>query len=187
MVEEYADGQPVASYLYGNDIDEALQMTKGSAVYYYHTNHLGSTMAISDADGAIVERVDYDAYGQPTFYDADGNVLAQSSIGNAILFTGREYDTESGTYYYRARSMHPNVGRFMQYDPLMYVDGMNLYSYVGNRPIILVDAFGLFSWEDFSETSNNLSLLASISGLPEEISITGSLYFGAIGLAVDLP
>lgn len=145
MVEEYADGRPVVSYLYGNDIDEALQMTKGSAVYYYHTNHLGSTMALSDADGAIVERVDYDAYGQPTFFDVDGNALAQSSIGNAILFTGREYDAESGTYYYRARSMHPNVGRFMQKDPLIYIDGLNDILYVYNNPSKFIDAFGFSS------------------------------------------
>ena len=143
MVEEYADGQPVASYLYGNDIDEALQMTKGSAVYYYHTNHLGSTMFLSDADGAIVERVDYDAYGQPTFFDADGNIIAQSSIGNAILFTGREYDAESGTYYYRARSMHPAIGKFYQKDPMMYINGMNDFYYVGNRPFVFKDPKGL--------------------------------------------
>ena len=143
MVEEYTDGQLFASYLYGNDIDEALQMKRGSSTYYYHTNHLGSTKALSDAAGAIVERVDYDAYGQPTFFDADGNVLAQSSISNTILFTGREYDAESGTYYYRARSMHPNVGRFMQKDPLGYIDGMNNYCYVGNHPIILIDPKGM--------------------------------------------
>ena len=142
MVEEYTDGQLTASYLYGNDVDEALQMKRGSSVYYYHTNHLGSTMALSDATGAIVERVDYDAYGQPTFFDPDGSVLAQSSIGNAMMFTGREYDAESGTYYYRARSMHPNVGRFMQNDPLGYVDGMNLYQYVGNNPISFKDYSG---------------------------------------------
>lgn len=142
MVEEYTDGQLSASYLYGNDIDEALQMKRGSSVYYYHTNHLGSTVALSDADGAIVERMEYDAYGLPTFFDTDGNIMAQSSIANAILFTGREYDAESGTYYYRARSMHPNVGRFMQYDPYMYIDGMNTYSYVGNMPIVMIDPLG---------------------------------------------
>lgn len=145
MVEEYADGQPVASYLYGNVIDEVLQMTKGSAVYYYHTNHLGSTMALSNADGAIIERVDYNAYGQPAFFDANGNTIAQSSIGNAILFTGREYDAESGTYYHRARSMHPNMGRFMQKDPLIYINGMNDYGYVGNLAVVMVDPWG----EDF--------------------------------------
>lgn len=142
MVEEYTDGQLAASYLYGNDIDEALQMKRGSSVYYYHTNHLGSTMALSDAAGTIVELVDYDAYGQPTFSDADGNVLAHSYVGNAILFTGREYDAESGTYYYRARSMHPNMGRFIQKDPLLYINGMNDYGYVENMAIMMLDPYG---------------------------------------------
>lgn len=143
MVEEVTVGM-VTSYLYGNEFDETLQMKRSSATYYYHTNHLGSTMALTDAAGSVVERVDYDAYGQPTFIDATGNVLAQSSIGNNILFTGREYDVESGTYYYRARSMHPAIGRFMQHDPLMYVDGFNDLSYVDNMPIEAVDIWGLF-------------------------------------------
>ena len=141
MVEEYTDGQ-FSAYLYGNNIDEALQIKRGLSVYYYHTNHLGSTMALSDADGVIVERVDYDAYGQPTFFDADGNILNQSSVANSILFAGREYDAESVTYYYRARTMHPDVGRFIQYDPLRYVDGMNMYSYVNNMSILMVDPDG---------------------------------------------
>ena len=168
MVEEYIDGKLNASYLYGNDIDEALQMTKGSAVYYYHTNHLGSTMALSNHDGAIVERVNYDAYGNPTFFDVDGNVMAQSSIGNAILFTGREYDSETGTYYYRARSMHPNIGRFMQKDPLMYIDGMNEYSYVNNSLSLYTDPWGLFSTK---EIVNALGKNCEILQCEEEIVI----------------
>ena len=142
MVEEVTDGV-ATSYLYGNNIDEALQMKRGADVYYYHTNHLGSTMAITEKDGKVQERVEYDVYGAPSFFDADGSSIAASSIDNAILFTGREYDAEMGNYYFRARTQHPAVGRFMQKDPLMYVDGMNDYSYVVNSPIIYVDLLGL--------------------------------------------
>ena len=204
MVEEYVDGQLVASYLYGNGIDEALQMTKGSAVYYYHTNHLGSTMALSDANGAIVERVDYDAYGQPTFFDADGNKLAQSTVGNAILFTGREYDAESGTYYYRARTMHPTIGRFMQKDPLIYIDGMNNNNYVSNSPILSFDPAGLSTITDIinsfiggsnsnigcgnilfdmilelanSDFVNNLGPISTIFDLLEQLTKYTNVYF----------
>ena len=141
MVEEIT-GDDATSYLYGNDIDEALQMRKGGKVYYYHSNHLGSTMALSDADGKLQERVDYDAYGEPLFYDGNGKQIAESSVGNNILFTGREYDAEAGIYYYRARSMHPGLGRFMQKDPLMYVDGMNDYAYTYNSPIVYKDIYG---------------------------------------------
>lgn len=144
MVEEYNDNTLAASYLFGNNIDEALQMTRGDKTYYYHTNHLGSTMSLTDAEGKLVERVAYDVYGVPTFSDAKGAELATSSVGNNILFTGREYDAELGIFYFRARSQHPYIGRFMQHDPLMYVDGMNDYLYVNNMVTYYNDPSGEF-------------------------------------------
>ncbi len=152
MVEESTDGT-VTSYLYGNNIDEALQMSRKSETYYYHTNHLGSTMGLSDAKGKIVERVEYDVYGMPTFMDADGKVLAASAVGNNILFTGREYDAETGDYFFRARSMHPMVGRFMQKDPLGYVDGMNDYAYCLNNSVYFIDPLGTMT---INEIGKNL-------------------------------
>lgn len=152
MVEEYKSGKLSASYLYGNNIDEALQMNRGDKVYYYHTNHLGSTMAISGKNGSLVERVAYDVYGAPTFSDADGTRLSASSVDNNILFTSREYDVELDIYYFRARSQHPEVGRFMQHDPWGYVDGMNDLGYVENRSVMYIDYYGLFDtdYTDFT-------------------------------------
>lgn len=141
MVEEVTDGI-VTSYLFGNGIDETFQMKRGDEVYYYHTNHLGSTMALSDEDGALKERVEYDAYGAPAFYNAEGKSVDGSLVGNNILFTGREYDAETGNYYFRARTLHTGLGRFMQKDPLMYVDGMNDYLYVKDTPINFSDPYG---------------------------------------------
>lgn len=148
MVEELTDGTLV-SYVYGNNIDEALSMSRNGSTYYYHTNHLGSVMALSDNSGKLVERVDYDAYGQPAFFDAIDNELTASSIGNTILFTGREFDYETGNYYYRARTMHPSIGRFMQKDPLLFIDGMNDYGWVHNMPTLNIDPLGLFSSQEF--------------------------------------
>ena len=78
----------------------------------------------------------------PTFLNANGEILEVSSIGNNILFTGREYNAETGDYYFRARSMHPMVGRFMQKDPLMYVDGMNDLIFCLNNSISNIDPLG---------------------------------------------
>lgn len=143
MVEEYNGQTLAASYLFGNDIDEALQMKRGNNTYYYHANHLGSVMALTDSEGHIAERIEYDAFGTPSFFDASGNALSASAINNYILFTGREWDAESHTYYFRARTQHPALGRFMQKDPLGYVDGMNDYAYVNNSSYNSIDRYGL--------------------------------------------
>ena len=134
-----------ATYLFGNDADAVLQMQRDNDSYFYHKNHLGSVVALTDASGNLLERYEYDPFGQPVIFDATDNVLSQSGVGNAILFSGRDYDYETGLYYYRARTMHPGLGRFMQHDPLMFVDGMNWYSYVLNNPLRNIDPKGLKS------------------------------------------
>ena len=58
-------------------------------------------------------------------------------------FTGREWDPETGLYYYRARYYDPNAGRFISEDPIGFDGGVNFYSYVLNRPTRFVDPFGL--------------------------------------------
>lgn len=141
MVEEYDKDNLTSSYLYGDNIDEALLKTRNDNSYYYHTNHLGSTMAITNAESKLIERAEYDVYGATTFFSESAE-MALSSIGNNILFTGREYDSELGIYYFRARSQHPYMGGFMQHDALMYVDGLNDMSYVGNMVVLYIDPFG---------------------------------------------
>ena len=64
------------------------------------------------------------------------------------MFTSREYDGESGNYYFRTRVYNPKIGRFLQRDPIGYVDGMNLYEYVGGNSINILDPYGLWwNWK----------------------------------------
>jgi YD repeat-containing protein len=71
-------------YIYGSGIDEIIRMDvyDGGTVisYYFHTDAIGSVTAITDENGNIVERYTYDIYGMPTFWDAAGNIITESSI-----------------------------------------------------------------------------------------------------------
>lgn len=131
-------------YVYGNGIDEVLQLRNAANDdYYYHDNSIGSIAAITNASGEVVERYRYNAYGETTILAANGiDTFATSQTGNSYAYTGRRLDIETGFYYYRARYYSPQTGRFIQRDPLGYADGMGVYAYVGNNPINFVDPDG---------------------------------------------
>ena len=142
LAETDAAGNTTAKYVYGSGIDEPVRMDRGGVVSYYQADGLGSTVALTNSSGAVVERYAYDVYGQPRITDAAGNPRTVSALGNRFLFTGREYDSESGLYHYRARAYSPSLGRFLQWDPLGEGVEINLYAYVDNNPLSFVDPFG---------------------------------------------
>jgi RHS repeat-associated protein len=123
-------------YIYGPGIDQPICMIDvqhDSEVYYYHFDGLGSVVALTDDSGDTVELYEYSVFGQVAASD--------SNNPNPFLFTGREFDKETGLYYYRARYYNPYIGRFLQTDPAR--DGINLYAYCRNRPLCRVDPLGL--------------------------------------------
>jgi len=142
VIEEHSGGA-VTTFTYGSWIDDVLTMQRGGDAYYYHKNALGSVTGLSDKAGLLKEYYEYDAYGAVTVMNAEFNVLAFSALGNRYLYTGRELDEETGFYYYRNRHYDPEHGRFLQRDPLGYIDGMGLYEYVKNSPQVYTDPLGL--------------------------------------------
>jgi len=118
LIEELnGTGTQLAEYINGPGIDEPLRMQRGTTKTYYLADGLGSITHLTNASGAIVESYTYDPYGKPTILDATGTVIPQSAFGNRFLFTGREYDQETGLQNNRHRDYDSRIGRFLQRDP----------------------------------------------------------------------
>jgi RHS repeat-associated protein len=139
LVEEYGTGNVrTAAYLQGahGPIKSLL-----NNVYFYQ-DELGSTSHIANTSGALLEYYKYGLYGKPTYFDSNGNPLTSSSVRD--LFTGQRWITEIGLYDDRNRFMSPDLGRFLQPDPIGFKgDASSLYRYCGNDWANKNDPMGL--------------------------------------------
>jgi len=116
-------------------------------------------------------------------YDAWGNLeLGYDQPGYA--FTGREWDPETGLYYYRARYYDPLVGRFISEDPIGFAAGVNFYAYALGAPTVFTDSDGLAvetPWDVANVAIGVTSLAANVAA-----GNVGGALLDAFGLAVDL-
>ena len=112
--------------------------------HYYHQDILGSAIALTDSTGAVTTRYNYSPFGQ-----TDVTHLMGTEINQPFRFTGREYDAETGMYYYRNRTYSWEMRRFISEDPLRFGAGdVNWYAYVGGNPVNFTDPMGLESYAD---------------------------------------
>ncbi len=132
----------ISNYIYQGKDDKQLVLQNDANSYFSFFNDLNSVVALVNDTGLVNERYEYQAFGIPIIFDQSFDSLSSSQIPNDWFFTGRKYDEEFGQYYYRYRDFNPHSGRFLQFDPLMFIDGLNLYVYGKNNPINLTDAFG---------------------------------------------
>jgi RHS repeat-associated protein len=126
---------PTATVLTGLGLDEVFARTDASGTVSVLADALGSTVALTDATGALATQYTYEPFGATT---ATGPASA-----NTQQFTGRENDG-NGLYYYRARYYSTTLQRFISEDPLGFAGGdANLHAYVGNNPTRHRDPSGL--------------------------------------------
>jgi RHS repeat-associated protein len=139
LIEETnSSGGAVARYSQTQNIDEPLAMLRSSATSYYNADGLGSVTSLTNSSGAAAETYTYDSFGKLT--------ASAGSLVNPFQYTGRESDSETGLYYYRARYYDPNMGRFLSEDPLRSADGISYYDYVAGNPTNFYDPLGQFLW-----------------------------------------
>jgi len=113
-----------------------------AVVLHYLRDVLGNVVALSDANGDVVERYRYDPYGMTHIYTGGGALLPASAYGNPYAYTGQRYDTAVALYHFWLRTYSPSLGRWHQRDPFGYVDGASLYEYCRAEPLGGIDRFG---------------------------------------------
>ena len=163
LVEETnSSGAVVARYTQGTNIDEPLAMLRSAATSYYEADGLGSVTSLTNSAGAT---------GQTYTYDSFGKVTASSgSLVNPFQYTGRELDSETGLYYYRARYYDSQVGKFISEDPLRFGADVNFYAYVRNDPINLIDPLGFSACKSATQNCLQRGLQALFPGAIAAVS-----------------
>src|SRR5699024_7607658 len=105
--------------------------------YWYHPDHLGSSSFITNTTGEISQHLEYLPFGE-TLIEEHLN-----SHNSPFKFNAKEYDAETGNYYYGARYYDPKWSTFLTPDPaLESYPGISPYAYTLNNPINLVDPDG---------------------------------------------
>ena len=163
LAEYDGSGVLTTKYTHGPGIDEPLAIERAGQSYYYHADGLGSIVALTDDKGRVVQTYEYDSFGNMKQH---GHKVKQP-----YAFTGREYDSETKLYYYRARYYDPKIGRFTTKDllniskilllkqnastlasagqiynlALRNPQMLNEYLYAINNPLIYTDPFGEMS------------------------------------------
>ncbi len=204
QIIEERDGSndPVRQMSWGIYVDELIQLTTyttlgggslAAGAYYPLQDLLYRTTALTDSSGSIVEAYDTDAYGNTLIFSAagtGGNWWADDATTSAIaacenIFTGRQYDFETGIYNYNARYYAQTLGRFLQRDPLRYVNGMNIYEYVGNNPGSRTDPTGMI-WPyppiqgPFPPSLPNIPSIGKIGGLVGKAVAVAEIIVGVV-------
>ena len=105
--------------------------------FYYHPDHLGSSSYITNLDGEVVQHIEYVPFGEVFIEERN------STWNTPYLFNAKEFDEETGLYYYGARYYDPRLSLWISTDPLQEkYPHINSYCYTANNPILFVDPDG---------------------------------------------
>jgi len=128
VLGRYTQGPPL--------IDEPLSELRSGTTSYYEQDGVRTVTSLSNSAGGLANTYSYDSFGKL--------IGSTGTLANPFQYTGRQFDSETGVYYYRARYYDQSVGRFLSEDLLKGIsDNVNFYAYVQNNPTDLIDPSGL--------------------------------------------
>ena len=115
--------------------------SKRKPIWWYHTDHLGSSTYLTDNFGRPTHYYETLPYGE-MMVEQNQSKYGSGKYNNAYKFNGKELDDATGMYYYGARYYDPRISIFVSVDPLAEKT-MTPYQYVHNNPINLIDPTGM--------------------------------------------
>lgn len=160
----YLQGEQIIAERYGNNLIKFYYDTTGvcgfryynkwadgnnsnGTDYYYLKNIFGDILGIYDDSGNVCAEYSYDAWGRCTIKGHASDFARM----NPFRYRGYYYDRETGWYYLNSRYYDPEVGRFISADTVEYlnpaaINGLNLYAYCNNNPVMYTDPYGTTAW-----------------------------------------
>ncbi len=188
----YLDGTKILAQDNGNlltfkyGIDGVIGFTyQGVGDFYYKKNIFGDIIGIIDKNGQEIAKYTYDAWGNHKSYALNNGTFVdisletsytQDGLNNKLIaelnpfrYRGYYFDTETHLYYLNSRYYDPEIGRFINADEINYlnpetINGLNLYAYCINNPLLYYDIKGRdpYKISTFSSINNNKFIFANI-------------------------
>jgi RHS repeat-associated protein len=166
----------------GNVVADAIKIypINGATVYttynyFIHKNHLDAPVALSDDNGVKVWSASYTPFAKA--------IVSDDEDGDGVVITynartpGQYWDKESGLHYNYFRDYDPELGRYIQSDPIGLAGGINTYGYVGGNPVNAIDPLGLdtvFIWKPGTYTDSSGNSYPSSYGHTSSMSDYGT-------------
>ena len=165
LAESDGAGNTLVEYVYLNGQRLALIVEQ---IYYVHANHIDAPLALTDQNGDIVWQASYTPFG---VVNITTNLLSEEMTAR---FPGQYADSESGLYYNYFRDYDPELGRYIQSDPIGLAGGINTYGYVEGNPVNYVDPLGLYisSFDAYcmQNPSECVDILTDIVNIPNSLA-----------------